>query len=452
MNRGRLRTTIFIFAAVSLVSALFAISPALVLAGAVSPLVIFGISSGFKSWKRGVELLGLGEALKVGWRFARIRHRQTLRAMMLTAPAFTVLPAVIGVTYLCLGWNGSLADPSLYLNAVNIAISLSLLLMGTSPPVSLFLGSSQYGGFLAMKHIHVQGCPIVSLVDQASRNVLQQYDRHYGAIIESMPPVSRGIAKTAAPFVDPRAPRFDSIRTRTSQWQRTVLELMDHLPILVLDARDSGRQIQREALWALAPGRRHKVLFLADDENSRPPLMSRLAALGLTLDGRNLRIFTEQHACETIRAMIQSGDLARQSAGFAEAPPIDADTDLERAQEKLTEMESIYNDLLARARSGSGPDRALDADLARLRPAAGGDAPPFTSSLDAALDLARSLLKVRAGEQHSYRIDIMTDDTGYVSIGVQDRPGNLRVFESDASDRVSPPRSVLIALLLALRA
>jgi hypothetical protein len=430
--------------------ALFEIPRPLTFAILVAPVAVFSLWSGLNDWKRSVRLLGILEGLRIGWRLAGIRHRQTFRAMMLSAPGFTLLPLVIAVGYLSLAWTGSFADPWLFVSAVAIVTSVGLLLTNTTPPVSLFLGSSQYGGFETMKRMRAQGCPIISLVDQASPNVLEHYDRHYGAVIEAMPQGPRRIAKVLRPFADPTAPRFDSVRTRSTQWRRTVLELMDYLPLLVLDARNTGRQIQQEALWALAPSRRHKVLFISDDEGFLSPLMNQLTQLGLTLDGCYIRVFTEDHACEIVRAMMQSGAPLRYVADFADAPQIDAE--VARAQENFTLMESIYKDLLARARAGTGPDRALDEDLARLRgPPAFEDAPHFTSSLDAALDLANNLLNLRPGQQ-SYQINIMIDGMAEASIGVQDRPGNLRVFRSRVSDNLSPPRALLVALLHALLA
>jgi hypothetical protein len=172
-------------------------------------------------------------------------------------------------------------------------------------------------------------------------------------------------------------------------------------------------------------------------------LNSRQAQLGLTLDGRDIRVFTEDHACEMIRAMMQSGAPLRQVTDFADAPQIEAY--VARAQENFTQMESIYKDLLARVRAGTGPDRALDADLARLRGPAFEDAPHFTSSLDAALDLANSLLKLRPGQQ-SYQTNIMINGMADASIGVQDRPGNLSSFqESGLGQSLSSARAASCA-------
>jgi hypothetical protein len=55
--------------------------------------------------------------------------------------------------------------------------------------------------------------------------------------------------------------------------------------------------------------------------------------------------------------------------------------------------------------------------------------------------------------KYSYRIDINIDGSAVVSIGVQDRPGNMRVFESrhDANP-LTPPRAVLDAACQALLA
>ena len=115
------------------------------------------------------------------------------------------------------------------------------------------------------------------------------------------------------------------------------------------------------------------------------------------------------------------------------------------------QLESLYCDLLDRVRGGEGPDPALDDDLWLLTDAeatgVGRGSPTF--SLDDALQLSNSLLNRRSG-QHSWRIDIMTDGTAIVSLGVQDRAGNMRIFESRDSERLSPPRATVDVLLQAL--
>jgi hypothetical protein len=79
------------------------------------------------------------------------------------------------------------------------------------------------------------------------------------------------------------------------------------------------------------------------------------------------------------------------------------------------------------------------------------DAPHLTSSLDAALDLANGLLKLRPTQQ-SYQINIVINGMADASIGLEDRPGNRPIFRTQAPDNLSPPRASLIALLHALLA
>jgi hypothetical protein len=118
-------------------------------------------------------------------------------------------------------------------------------------------------------------------------------------------------------------------------------------------------------------------------------------------------------------------------------------------------MEHTYQTLLERIRRGVGPDRELDADLWRLYEptavAANAEVPLLTSSLDAALGFANAMLNRRRGK-YSYRIDINIDGSAVVSIGVQDRPGNMREFESPNTQSRTPPRAVLDALCQAVLA
>jgi hypothetical protein len=66
-------------------------------------------------WARGVRVLGFSRAVRLGWQLGRIRHRQTFRAMKMTAPAFLLVPMLAPVLYVSIGWSGSIADPWLYL-------------------------------------------------------------------------------------------------------------------------------------------------------------------------------------------------------------------------------------------------------------------------------------------------------------------------------------------------
>ncbi|MGH3694010.1 MAG: hypothetical protein ACRDRX_08500 [Pseudonocardiaceae bacterium] len=404
-----------------------------------------------KLWIRSVRLLGLQRTMQLAWRMTRMRHRQSLRAMKL-APE---VPLLFAMGYLWKTRSNSLANGLRSWTRIVVAlIGVEIALESMTPPIVLFLGSSEYDGFATMKRIRVEAaCHVISLVDQASASILKHYREHYRGVMNGVRRSSRfngvRLLQFYAPLADPTAPRADCIRTRTGHWRHTVLELMDCVPIVVLDARDAGRQIQQEALWMLAPGRSHKLVLITDDGEQVAPLVAELEKLGLALDGRSLRTVKASLAGKAIGVMTRCGSPLPRVTDIAGTVNLDAN--LADVEERFIQLGNAYLGLLQRVRAGSESDRALDADLSRLTDSAQTEPPYVTSSLDAALDFANNLLTRHAGEV-SWRIDIMIDGSAVVSAGVQSRPGNMRVFESQKSDRTGPARAVLDVVMQALLA
>jgi hypothetical protein len=316
----------------------------------------------------------------------------------------------------------------------------------------LFLGASQYEEFRVMKRVHVVArCYVVTLVDQASTSVLQHYDEHYANIRANMPAgAARTILTAWAPHADPSAPRVESLRTRTALWRRTVRDLVDHVPIVLLDARNTGRQLQQEALWMLGPERCARALFISGDDGSAP-LFVELQRLGLTVSSGDVRLRPEDQACAELQQVVRQPQVGLHPA----ARPIATDR-LAHAEQEWQQMGHRCEDLLERIRGGVDPDPALDAALCELGGSLVEDQQrfqgwPLTASLDATLVFANAVLRCRRGE-NSFRIEIGTNGIARASIGVQNRPGNMVVFETRQGDVLTPHRAVLDALLQALLA
>jgi hypothetical protein len=265
------------------------------------------------------------------WSMTRIRHRQSFRAMRIYAPGFTSLPLLLLSGRLLLSWPGSRDASLLYAGALGATLAIAWFLNVAAPPTVLFLGASQYEEFRIMKRLHAAArCYVISLMDQASPSVLRQYHDHYKRIRSQMPPLARMVYGAVAPFMDPTGPRLESVRTRRGLWRRTALDLIDQIPVVVLDARNGGRQVQQEAIWMLAPERRDRALFVVDDDGGSP-LFDELHRLGVALDAERLRVVTEGQARESLRTM------TRQAASFQRARVLDARAlreSLARAQEE----------------------------------------------------------------------------------------------------------------------
>ena len=446
------------------------LSPLVVIALIVSLpalLISFGMADVLDAWRQARTMAGWRRTLRLGWLMTRVRHRAPFRALKIYAPAITsALPLLLGVSVIAASWTAPASARDMSIGAVSVLLGVVSFFVLAAPPAVLFLGASQYGGFSLMKRVHVEArCYVMSLVNQASESVLHQYHSHYAGVRANMPAAARAVSSAVAPMVDPTAPRFESIRTRTGLWQRTVLDMIDGVPIVLIDARGTGRQVQQEALWMLDPDRCDRALFVCEDDG-RAPLFECLHDLGVVAAPGTARILAEDDAC----ALVGSVASGRQPLPGL-TPLVDGQASrhrLARAEAEWRAKGQALEAVRVRIRRGSVPDRELDAEIWRVcgavqveaagvRPTADAGPPPaasapgLTARVDAATAFAHEVLEAGPGRR-LYDIDMATDGSGAVSLTIRDEHGNLIVFETRASERLSPPRAVLDVLVQSLLA
>ena len=170
-------------------------------------------------------------------------------------------------------------------------VAVETTLQGMLPPLVLFLGVSSYEQFKTLKRVQkTVPCLVVTLINQVEESILRQYDRHY-----------RGMG------LDPTGPRYESLRTREGLWEITVRELIDMVPIVILDTRVASDPVSQEAAWMLEPERLHQVMFVTDDEGNAPVLESLLPKEDIYREHRS-RLVKEDELCDRISQFTKSRD------------------------------------------------------------------------------------------------------------------------------------------------
>jgi hypothetical protein len=373
--------------------------------------------------------------------------------MLSTAPGPGSLVFLGIAGYLYSTWSGALTDLTIAFAVLAAVMAVAMPLTQLLPPTVLFLGISDYEQFRVMKQIQAfERLMVLSLINQSSRGVVDNYQAHYDAQMQAAPsgPVA-GAVGLLRPFANPYAPRHDSLRTRPQLWRTTLRDAVDVAPIVVIDARDDSRYVVEETLWMLAPKRVHKALFLVRDDGSSP-VLARVERLGLSPAGTTATIVTLDQLPGRLRSCTRSSaSLPRARAAAAGAMWEDT---LAKATRSFDVMVSLLEEFAAAVSRATGPDPEIDRRIWQWECGEGRGAPAappsYTGSTDAALDLVQRHLAVE-GARCSYRVDINTDGSALVSIGLQSRAGNMRVFYSQQA-RANAACAILQAFFSALLA
>jgi hypothetical protein len=409
----------------------------------------------WRKWRKAIRLLGLSSAIRSAGRVARFRYRQPWRDVRVSAPGPPSAILLCVATLLYVQWSGSISDFSIGFAAVAVIVAVLQPIGAVAPPIVLFLAISDYDQFRLMKRMQSLGDLLVlSLINQSSRGVVDNYHEHYrrqAAIARRSGIVGRAVALGRV-FGNPMSPRHDSLRTRPEQWRDTLHEAIEVSPVVVLDARDYSRYVLEEALWMLAPERINKCLFLVKDDRSAP-VLERAASFGEVLSELGVNTVTEGELPGLLLERTQS---SQTLSPLSVAPPHpDSYATLHGARRRFELMSALLEDFQACVSRGDGSDPRLDAriwewDRGRGEAAISDDLPRYTDSIDAALSLARRHL-AQDGATCSFSVYVDIKGLGSVSIGLQSRPGNMRVFESDPF-RIGPARAMLQALFRGLLA
>lgn len=299
------------------------------------PLLVLGT---IVAWFRLIRLIGPRNTLRRSVQISRIRYRQPLRGIFSNAPGGVLilsgsiialcswalrsnphqLRAPLAALALGMSWRffRTASNPALpvmllatssvvcfYSNdliffwAVIVflgvlgCVAVESTLQSTLPPVILFLGVSSYEQFQTLKRVQkTLPCLVVTLINQAEDSILRHYHRHYGGM-----------------GLDPTGTRYESLRTREGRWEQTVLDMMNMVPIVILDTRVVSEPVVQEAVWMLQPERLHKVTFVTDDDTIAPVLESILPRDEIDRTHR-ARLVTEAGLGDRIERLTKSRD------------------------------------------------------------------------------------------------------------------------------------------------
>ena len=221
-------------------------------------------------WRKAIWLLGWRKAIISSFHHVRLTMHQSLLAMFVRLPGISTVFFIAGLSQLFGRWSG---------NKIDVWFCASLML-----------------AFMAFAHHAINMLPITALLLSTSG---EEADRLHTAITRS----SVGIL----PFNllgEGRYPGTESFRTSRGNWERIVVELVDTVPIVILDTRFITPAVLKEATWLLSsPARAHRTFFLTDDQG-RYPVLSQLLAQGsraVTIGSATL--VTEQELLAALRKM-----------------------------------------------------------------------------------------------------------------------------------------------------
>lgn len=295
------------------------------------PLTLLGTTA---AWFRLGRLIGLKETLRRSAQISRIRYRQPLRNIVANAPGCALILAgsvialsswalrshphqlraplaafalggswrfrsasnpifpivLLAITYaVCFSSNDTVFSWAvLILLGLLGCMAVESTLQGMLPPVILFLGVSSYEQFQTLKLVQSSlPCLVVTLINQTEDSILRRYARHYGGM-----------------GLDPTSPRYESLRTRDGLWEQTVHDMMDMVPMVILDTRAVSEPVAQEAVWMLQPERLHKATFVTDEQRNAPVLDSVLSQE--EIEGHRARLVTEAELPDRIERLVRS--------------------------------------------------------------------------------------------------------------------------------------------------
>ena len=261
---------------------------------------IYGVAL---AWKRIIGLLGYREAVRSSCQIAMIRWRQPFRNLIQNGPGFclilnvtfitaiywlllndlsalrqtlTVVSAVVSIKFFKTASNKAFpflvmifclmiyyVPSDLLIRAVAIlsifqlfCIAMASTIGSLLPPALLYLGVSSYPQFQTLKKIQ-RSLPnlVVTLLNQSEGSIRKQYPEHYNYM-----------------GLDPTGPRAESLRTRNGMWERTVSELIDMVPMVILDTREYSEPACKEGRWLLQRSRLPKATFVIENDGRAPLL------------------------------------------------------------------------------------------------------------------------------------------------------------------------------------
>jgi hypothetical protein len=379
----------------------------------------FLIGSGVLRWNHDIHVMGLRTALANIGLMVRIRYRAPLRRKWLPSRhavgIYDLVLLVLAVPWLILSrWP----LPSALLALTSF---LASRLDFVRTPEVLYLGASSAPNFSLFKLIQSNGPGLIlSAIDHAHPDVMRGR------------PISRYAGPLAAYFQalpGYAGPQATTLRTREGEWERTVRELMDVAPLVVLDMQLPVPHVLRELSWIISSDYTYKTILVTTEDS----------IVASTLEGVGFcSVATGARAC-----LHQLRQLTRNRATIPARPKpksacsSPAVTLLEDAlAHRRSDLRHVC-DALARG-DDHGPD--LDRDIVRLF---GTEQPSarLTTSLDRVLGLAAD-----CRQPMSLSIHVDLDGRADCEVGRRINEAFV-VIPSRKNMSAPPPRSLLAAIV-----
>ena len=378
----------------------------------------FLICSGVLRWSHDFHVIGLRTTLANIGLMVRIRYRAPLRRKWLPSQhavglydLFLLLPAL----WLWRPYRRS-PGPALLALASFLAVRLEFL----RTPEVLYLGASSAPNFRLFKLIQANGPGLVlSAIDHAHPEVMRgrPLDRYARPLA----------AYRALPSYD--APQPTTLRTKEGEWERTVRELMDAAPLVVLDMQLPVPHVLRELSWVMSSHYTFKTILVTTEDSI---VASSLEGSGFCAVATGPRPCLRLLSQFTRNRTTMPAPLAPESASSSQA--------LTRLKEALALRRSDLSRIFDALVRGDDPGPRLDREVVRLfgarQPSAG-----LTTSLD-------SVLAVVAGCRQPMSLSIHVDQDGRTDCEVG-RPINdlFVVIPSHRTTSVPAARSLLAAVV-----
>jgi len=197
----------------------------------------------------GFRLLGFWRALRGAMLMFLLRHRLPARDLFMMSPVLSPIPFIA-----LSAWLYSAIEIPVFKWALPLLVLLYAALHMVDmlvPPLWLYLGLSNFESFASFYRLRgtwrKNGLTLLNRVGWDGV-------KFYAAWRRTLP--------TGSMFYDPSAPRVWSLRTRDDMWETTVLNLMDYVPVVVVDVRGESDIVREELEWLQHGDRRRKAWYL----------------------------------------------------------------------------------------------------------------------------------------------------------------------------------------------
>jgi hypothetical protein len=305
------------------------------------------------------------------------------------------------------------------------------------PPAMLYLGVSEPGQYEMVSYFaNSRAWLVVSAINHSDPSV-NQFDAPSGTLFSMIFGMIRAtLPGRPIPFA---RRRLESIRTSDDSWEGVVRDLLDFVPLVVIDLRSHSAIVERELAWAIQANAPLVALTLPDGRSS---VDSCLAKLPIPLSAVCADLCNEDRLRALVVARLdQAGGSPSAVAPTRQGIPA-------QLVELLLDEPSVKSALVARLAASTGPDPEIDRAIHRW--AGGADdasaVPALTTSIPAALALIRERVAM-----FSWTLSVASNgerSTAWAELALQPIPRSYRLSVSSAERPLDMAAKALLMALL----